>query len=241
MFEHLDDAGKIVHDGDRTLVITGKKALLTKSYDNYKKLFDLSDVTFKKYLPHEMRFLSPDELQVTFFEKSYSPLDILQRVKTIDQPHVNWMLSRLLEFATYLSKNGLSHNGLNMDSVYFIPRNHGCVIISFYHLNNQNEKLVSLSGRRINLYPAYNLVNKISSPSVDISSCKRTALQLMGDETGFGDGFVNDPHYNDNLITYLRNEEHDTLQSYQGYRELLSRFYAKKFHELKLEDYEKTA
>src|SRR6185369_457508 len=199
MFQHLDDAGKIIHDGDRTITITGKKALLTKSYDNYHKIYEQSEGTsFLKYLPHEMKFLQPDELQITFYEKAFSPLDIMQRLKTIDQPHVNWMLSRMLEFATWLEQISLVHCGLNSDSVYFMPRNHGVVVISFYHLTNVNEKLSSLSGRRINLYPAHNLITKIATNTIDISSCKRTAFEMMGDPTGFGDGFVNDPHFNDN-------------------------------------------
>lgn len=236
MFKHLDDAGELTHN-DLTVTITGKKALLTKSLDNYKKLMSLqgeNNKHFQKYIPHNIEKVSDEELKITFFEKAYPLPYILSKFNNkLDQPHVNWILSRILEFSTWLSKIGVSHNGINLDSIYVIPRNHGMVCVSFYHMSKLEEKLSSVSGRHINLYPAYNLVKKITKSNIDIVCAKRTAMMLMGDASSLGDSFVNDVHYNNELIAYLRKEDHDCLTSYNEYRAILKRFYnTKQFHEL---------
>jgi len=241
MFIHLDDAGQLQHDNDCTVIITGKNVLLEKSYENYKKLMAFkgeNNQHFQKYIPHAIEKISSQELKVTFYERAYSLNYVLQKFNDkLDQPHVNWILSRIMELATWLNKIDYVHCGLNLDSLYIIPRNHGLVCLSFYHMTPVNEKLSSISGRYVNLYPSYNLVTKLATPNIDIVSAKKTALRLMGDKSYIGEVFNNDVHYNENLIKYLRQEDHDTLNSYNTYRDILRAHYnTKQFHQLIIEE-----
>lgn len=235
MYLHLDDAGQLTHEGTN-IKLVGKPDLIKKSYQNYQKLMALNtenDKHFQKYIPQHITMVSEQELLITLYESAYSLTYVLSHFNNkIDQPHVNWILSRILEFATWINTTGYVHCGINLDSLYIVPRNHALVCVSFYHMTKIDQPITTISGRYINMYPSYNIVKKIATPMIDVSCAKKTALFLLGDTSMLGKVFDKDPHYNTLFIDFLKYEYDDVLSSYKAYRNLLDSNYTKKFHEM---------
>lgn len=237
MYTHSDDAGQIIHDMDRSVTIVGSPTLIDRSFQNYRMLRSFNtdkDRHFQKYIPHQIEKISDEELRITFFEKAYSLRYVYDNFdQRFDQPHVNWVLSRILELSGWLNQIGKVHCGLNLDSLYIIPRNHGLVCISFYHMKNINEQLTTVSGKFINMYPSFNIVKKIATPNMDVSCAKKIAMMLMGDKTMIGDVLMNDVHVNNDLIKFLKYESDDVIETYKAYRYILTNIYdTGRFHEM---------
>ncbi|HEU5290682.1 MAG TPA: hypothetical protein VFU05_08585 [Cyclobacteriaceae bacterium] len=225
-----DDAGVIQVLNERSLRFTGDKTFLEKSLINYNRLNSLRDTTsqhFKKYLPSEMR-MEGDALLLKNADRIV-PLTHLQ----LSVEHVNWITSRILEFVSWLHQMGFSHNGINPESFYILPENHGIVCVSFYHMSALNESLATVSGRYLSWYPPIVLDKKTAIPYTDIITTKRTALYLLGDKSG--NGIRLKKTCNNELIDFLTKPQHDAFTTYDEFRKLLLKLYGKpKFHTLNI-------
>lgn len=226
--EHKDDAGIVTYFPDHCL-IKGDKKLLKVSLDNYKKLVSFkstNDLPFRKYLPKQIEF-EGDNLKISF-DKRAIPLSFVGK---LPQEHVNWILSRLLEICGWFDKIGYSHAGLNLDSVYIVPENHGIMIVSFYHLTKIEQNLKTISGRYKSFYPYIIFAQKKATSFIDIELSKRIATFLLGDPSGNGTMLLKT--FNKDFINFLLT--YDTRDSFcilKTYRELLNKNFEKKFYSL---------
>lgn len=226
---HHDDAGVITYSLF-TIIITGDASLLKKSYENYKKLMALSDqssVHFKKYIPTSGRFLSENELE---FKIDYRAVPICS-LGTQPHMHVNWITSRMLEFAAWLNQNGYSHAGFNPESLYVIPENHGLMCVSFYHLTRTGDKLTTISGKYQHFYPTDLKTTKKATAAIDIELAKRTAIYLLGDQSGTGNKLKKT--HNEDVLNFLQKSHDNSYEAYDQYREMLRKnFDTKQFNKL---------
>ncbi len=201
---------------------------LTVSVNNYNKFQQLrsdADIHFKKYLPKECRRQTDGAFRF-LFEKRAIPLSGLQ----LPQEHVNWVLNRLLEYIAYLSQSGFVHGGLNPESVFIVPENHGIQVVSFYHLAKKNSRIHTVSGRYMNWYPAQVLKTKIASPVTDLECAKRIAASLLGDASGNAVKFRKT--HNEDFINFLLTRHDDAYQCLTRYRQLLRRNFKTGFYSL---------
>lgn len=225
---YSDDAGAFKSNG-QFVEFSGDEALLKESFKNYQILTRLSgaDHLFK-YLPSRMNFHN-GKIRIDF-EKRAVPLVGLN----LPQKHVNWVLSRMIEFSAMLhEKGGYSHNGINPESIFVVPETHGIVVTSFYHMAKLGGTVQMISGRYKNWYPASLFREKKATQTIDIELAKKTAICLLGDTSGCGVKLkkTHDPHFLDFVISQSQD---DSAKIFRDYRAMIDKNYEKKFHILDL-------
>lgn len=226
--KHSDDAGTVSY-GLKTVHIIGDAALIKKSLDNYNYLMSLKDDSskhFQKYLPVSAKPISDNEIE---FALEYRAVP-LSSLGTQPQEHVNWILSRMLEFSCWINQVGYSHAGINPESIYVMPENHGMSCISFYHMGRLGTPLKTISAQYQNFYPPQVFKNKKYESNIDVDLCKRTALYLLGDKSG--SGVVLRKTHNNEIIDFLQKQSYEPADNYKEYRELLKKHFETKFHVL---------
>lgn len=226
---YTDDAGAI-HFNGYFATFGGDKPLLELSLTNYQKLANLrteSSEHFKRYLPPNLTFVN-DLLRIDFKERAL-PLQHLQ----LPQEHVNWILSRLLEFSAWLNQEGYCHAGINPDSIFVVPETHGIICTSFYHLTKVGNNLSTISAKHKHWYPAHLFTSKTATPDIDLELAKRLAIYLLGDKSG--NGVLLKKTHNEEFIDFLIKHHSDPYDTYQVYRSLLKKLFGPaKFHPLEL-------
>ncbi len=227
--KYKDESG-IFYSKGLEAVYEGDPKILLQSVDNYKKLMSFKDdraKNFQKYLPESMN-LSDDKLIVKFSKRAV-PLAALPKM---EQKHVNWIASRILEFATWVNSVGLSHNGLNLESVYVTPQDHGIQVASFYMMTPMNEKLKGISGKYKTWYPPSIFKNKTAASSIDITLAKKIGIYLLGDKSGVGTKLKRDSDVNQEMLNFFISHSEDPNTTYFHYRDLLTKNFERKFYEL---------
>lgn len=223
-----DDAGEVTYFTNKVL-FKGEADLLTRSLNNYNNLRLLRDsnsLHFQKYMPIHLSM--KDGVLQADLEKRAIPLTEM----LLDQKHVNWVLSRLLEYCSWLEEVGYVHGGINPESVFIIPENHGLQVCSFYHMAKTGNKAKTISGRYKNWYPSSLFREKTAEATTDIELAKKTAIYLMGDRSGSGVSLkkTHDPAFTDFVISYHRNAH----KAFFEYRAMLKAKSESKFHELSI-------
>jgi len=171
--------------------------------------------------------ISETELQFTLAYRAVP----LSSLGVVEQKHANWMLSRMFEFASWINQIGYSHAGINPESIYIMPENHGMCCISFYHMTKLDKPLKAISAQYKNFYPPQVFTNKKAESNIDIELSKRTTIYLLGDKSGSGT-VLRKTHENE-IIDFLQKQGDDTIQNYNEYRDLLRKFFdMKQFHTL---------
>jgi len=224
---HIDDAGTVTYTILKTSIV-GAKPILDFSLSNFNKLLsfkDKMDLDFQRYIPKSAILESGDPSTLTFnFALRAIPLSSLG---TLPQEHVNWILSRMLEFIAYIHKKGYVHAGINPDSVYVEPINHGINVMSFYHMTTLDKKMGTASGKWLYMYPDHVKKDKIAKADIDIELCKRTAIYLLGDKSGIGN--VLRKTHSIPFIDFCQKKHTDPVQAFLDYRAMLEKNFEKKF------------
>ncbi|WP_027003650.1 hypothetical protein [Hugenholtzia roseola] len=225
-----DDAGVIVKVDAQSYLFKGEKEILEKSYQNYQALLALKDDAskhFRKYLPTQMSWQGGG-LLVQTGEESALCYDL-----KLEEKHVAWAASRMLEFVSWLHQVGYVHGGLVPQSWAIIPKTHGMVCLSFYHLTPLNGNLETLSGAYSDWYPSSVFAEKKATPNLDLSIIQKVAISLLGDPSGAGVKLK--ATHDENLINFWIQSHQEAFTTYEKYRKLLQDLYGKpKFYPLTL-------
>jgi serine/threonine protein kinase len=203
--------------------------LLDKSLSNYNILKSLKGDTalhFQKYIPVSAS-LNGGKLSFKM-DKRAVPLSGLE----LPQEHVNWILSRALEFTAWLHSVGYVHCGITPESVFVIPENHGIQICSFYHMKPIGSRVTTISAKYKNWYPPNLFSSKEATPNVDIELCKKTAICLLGDKSG--SGIKLKKTHNEKFMDFVIAQHYDSYDTFSQYRKLLKDNFEKKFYSLNL-------
>ncbi len=223
-----DDAGA-VRAQNLSITFVGDPKLLLQSYRNYGYLKSLNSPAaqhFKRYLPESM---SLDAAVLTMnLRHRAAPLTGL----ILQQGHANWILSRLLEVASWLAQEGWTHGGINPESVFVVPETHGIILTSFYHLTPREGMVKTISAEYKNWYPDALFAKKIAEPLIDLELCKRTTAAILGDPSGLGMKLK--LTHNKAFIDFLLTAHPDAFDCYDKYRKLLDKQFPKKFLPLNL-------
>jgi hypothetical protein len=225
------EKGEIYHDevaefstNGYTTIYSADRIILANNHNNYQALVHAAKGMaphLLNYLPKDMT-LTDDGLVVSSSDR-HIPIGKMQ----LPQEHVNWVLSRLLEFSMMCNKCGFSHCGLNPESVFLVPETHGIVINSFYHLSRIDQKVQTIAAAYKNWYPAKLFVDKIATSSIDLELSKKMAINLLGDRSGSGIKLKKD--HNESWIDYVIQQDDDPIQSYDNYRRILKQQFETKF------------
>ena len=230
---YADETGDF-HMFDKKIIykVTDKnRKLLTKSFENYKRLkskTDKASVDFHRYLPESM-----------VLEKDRFTINLKDRVvplteQKLPQIHVNWLFSRMFEFCLWLRQNEISHMGMNPTTVLVVPETHGVIITSFYHMSQINKKVKTISAKYKMWYPTTLFSKKIATPDIDLELCKKIVLYLWGDRSAAGTVLKRDKEVNQKILTFLLTKHQCEYDDYKAYRKILKENFEKKFYPLDL-------
>jgi len=225
---HADDAGCVTYKTDKCSIV-GDVNILNFSLKHFNKLIsykDKIDLDFQRYLPKSAKITTEDSISTLEFNLPLRCIPI-SALGTLPQGHVNWIFSRMLEFIAYIYKKGYVHAGINPDSIYVEPVNHGINAMSFYHMTEIGKKLGTASGKYLYMYPDHVRVDKIATPDIDIELCKRTAIYLLGDKSGIGT-MLRKTHSLP-FLDFIGKRHTDPIQTYIEFRKLLDDNFERKF------------
>ena len=213
-------------------VYSADRKLLSLNRSNYLKLVSLKDESsrhFQKYLPEILDTERGNEYYLQYPTRAI-PISAYQNAEL---RHVNWILSRLLEFSCWINQNHLCHAGINPDSIFIVPENHGIICTSFFHLTELDMKLKTVTGKYIHFYPSTVTIDKMASSTIDTTLSKKTAIYLLGDCSGNGAKLRGT--LPEEYLDFLQRIDYNPLECYQTFRNILSKhFNTKEFHELKI-------
>ncbi|MEM1214582.1 MAG: hypothetical protein AAGJ82_02770 [Bacteroidota bacterium] len=220
-----DDAGELTAF-DHAINFRGDYAGLVRSYENYQKLKQLRNAAaghFHRFLPE------------TYVLRSELRADYPARIAALNGRqfplhHVNWILSRLLEFCAWLAQESYVHAGLHPGSIWLVPKTHGILIPSFYHLTRRGGRLKTISATYQHWYPANTFTEKRAHSAIDLEMAKRTAAYLLGDRSGSGVLLRRDlpGPVTDFLLAY----HEDAYACYDEFRQLLRQHFTPKYYPL---------
>ena len=230
--KYIDDSGEFTSNGYEVNYSgdsEDSKRLYETSCKNFNTLISIKDKTidhFRKYMPHEMA-VTDGKLNVKFAYRAVPLSDL-----TLPQEHVNWILSRMLEYSAWLSQMGYVHCGINPESIFIIPETHGIMVTSFYHLTKKGDKAKTISGKYQSWYPPSLFSAKKATSDIDLELSKKTAIYLLGDKSGAGIKLRKT--HNEKFLDFVIKHEADAYKAFTDYREFLSKNFEKKFHILNL-------
>lgn len=181
---------------------------------------------FDKYLPFATPTLNASDGLKVIFENDALPLSMLP--KPLPQEHVNWIVSRILELATWFHQEGYVHAGFTPDSIWVNPRTHGIICPTFYHMQKIGERLTTISAKYKGFYPTSVFTDKIADPNIDIEMIKRIAAYLLGDVSGNG-SVLRKTHNVDYVNFILNYDSNSSFDVYEKYRALLAKNFPKQF------------
>lgn len=210
-------------------ITDANRAMVTWSVENYRHLIHdgkLKTPHFTKYMPLQMS-ITKDFLGVAF-EKRSIPISKL----ILPQEHVNWILSRLLEYSLLLNQLGYVHCGLNPESIFITPENHGIVIMNYYHLTKVGGKVGTINGDYKNWYPAKLFIDKLATAEIDLRLAKKIAAYLLGDPSGSGVRLKKD--HNEHWVNFILQQDTDPVKCYDNYRRILKENFESKFYILNI-------
>jgi serine/threonine protein kinase len=222
---YFDDAGTVTYK-PTVCSIQGNELVLKQSLNNYNKLMSFKermDIDFQRYIPKSGKLIDNSKLDFNLSNRCIP----LSTIGSLPQGHVNWILSRMLEFIGYIHKKGYIHAGINPDSVYVEPINHGINVMSFYHMTEANKKLSTASGKWIYMYPDHIKTKKLATPDIDIELCKRTAVCLLGDKSGIGTCLRKT--HNLAFLDFINKKHDDPIEAFFDYRKMLENNFERKF------------
>ena len=232
-----DESGKYKSNG-YVVKFEGDKKLLKLSLENYNKLKaarkkDFHHEYLHKYMPKSMKF-NGDVLEVELHARAVPLSELILKYPEVDQKHVNWILSRMLEFAALCNQAGYAHMGINLDSIFIIPKDddygHGIQVVSFYHVAAHHTPAKTICGKYKGWYPASLFKDKVPSAMVDMELAKKTAIYLLGDKSGSGVKFRKT--HNKPFMDFVIQQHTDIVTAFKQYRDMLSANFEKKFYTL---------
>ena len=187
---------------------------------------------FMRYMPSNLEF--ENETLVYRSKNKCIPLSKVIRLLPENEKgaHVNWIFSRMIEFVSMLESLGVTHAGLNPDSIFILPETHVIKVTSFYHVCTG--KIKTINGKYKNYYPTQLFDTKETGSYVDICLAKKTAICCLGDVSGSGVRLRLDSNINQNVLNYLLTTDTDAFLSMRRWREVLDNNYVKRFVELKI-------
>lgn len=230
---YTDDAGSVYKDG-LNLVFTGPEDLIRYSYVNWNSIISSQDKVSQniaRYMCSKARMsealVAGKKSPVLYMKREKPAFRVsAQRIKDkfpdgLSERHVAWIASRMYEFVALLHTQGLVHSGINPESVFIVPETHGIYVTSFYHMKPMDSKLETISAKYKNWYPAKTLYDKKAIETIDIELVGRTALYLLGDQTGTGYSLLRKKGSTQKFIKFFMSHSENSGEHYGKYRELL--------------------
>lgn len=218
-----DDSGEFVCN-DYWVLYRGEPQAIGQGGRKQQEIEALAPDHLKRYMPYNW-----DSEHSFVLSQRALPLANL----TLPQEHVNWVVSRLLEFCMLLHRHtGRAHLGLTPAQVMLVPETHGIAVAGFYHSAAINGRVSTISAAYRHWYPGQMLVDKKATELADLEMVKRVGAYLLGDRSGLGTCLRKTHH--PEFIDFLLSSDDDSLACYEKYREMLNSNFPSQFIHLNI-------
>lgn len=199
------------YEGDKNVIEAGRKSQI--------QIAKGASLQLSRYMPYE--WISDN--QIKFLDRAL-PLSGL----VLHQDHVNWIVSRLIEFCMLLHKRtGQIHMGLTPDNIFVVPETHGVSVAGFYHSKPDGGKVTTISAKYKGWYPASMFKDKIARESIDLQMVKKIAAVLLGDKSGTGTSLRRT--HNKDYVDFILSSDTDSKECFKRYRDMIEKNFAKQF------------
>lgn len=218
-----DDSGDFLTN-DHWVSFQGDRQAVAHAKRNQQEAVQGGPEHFKRYMPYTW-----DSEYSFLLSQRAIPLVNL----TLPQEHVNWVVSRLLEFCMLLHRHtGGAHLGLTPAQVMLVPETHGIAVAGFYHAAPLNGRVSTISAAYRHWYPGQMLKDKKATENADLEMVKRIGAYLLGDRSGLGTSLRKTHHRE--FVDFLLGYDDDSLACYEKYRKMLDRNFPSQFIHLNI-------
>lgn len=229
-FDHLDDAGAVVYNQGYILFKGDPQAIKT-SFQRYASLMNLRGKDaefFQGYLPTGC-VLEGVQLKLNIPTRAV-PISSLGEM---EPRHVYWIVSRMLELASWFWQVDMVHGGFNPNTIYVRPKDHGIICPTFYHMVGAHSRMKTISSEFSNWYPPELLKDKKAIDGLDAHLIKKIGIYLLGDPSGIGNKLRG--RYGPWVMDFFTAPFESNEVIYRKFRKLLEEHTdTTKFHELKV-------
>lgn len=145
---------------------------------------------FARYFPEQLRAVDTTTGTVLVYRKTSDLLllqDVLDHYKgKMPARHVAWVISRLLNIACYLERQGkVAHNGIGLDSVFISPQHHSAALLGGWWFSTGLGQPLRAISRKASLYaPPDVLAQKVGDARTDLELIKALGRELLGASAG---------------------------------------------------------
>jgi hypothetical protein len=161
-----------------------------------------------RYLPKVIEYHETTTDVVVSIEKPADLIrlrDLLTHLGTIDAKHVAWMVSRMLNLASYLENQKLCHHDFSLDTLFTSPEHHSlCLLGGWWYAASAGSDLKGkiLPARTIANGPSSLIATKIATLRTDPELIRLTGRELLGDASGIS--LASNPDIRPEIASWLR-------------------------------------
>ena len=142
-----------------------------------------------KYLPSIKGYYETSDSVIIMMDKPSDLIrmkDLVEYYKgSVDPRHVAWMISRMLNLASYLEWAKICHGDFSLDTLFISPEFHSvCIIGGWWYSSAIGTKPLALPSRTINNAPSEFMKDKLSVLGIDPELIKLTSRELLGNANG---------------------------------------------------------
>lgn len=102
---------------------------------------------------------------------------------SIDDKHVAWIISRLINIACFLKTNNIVHNGININNCFVSLENHLVYLFGgWWYATKEDEKMFGTTKEIFNVMPISSKQSKKSNSATDIELIKLLGRYLLGEK-----------------------------------------------------------
>ena len=218
-----DDSGNF-RTNDFWLCYHGEKNVIDFGRTQQQLIYNIASPHLKKYMPYAWE----GDQKLVFQHRALSLVGM-----TLAQEHVNWVVSRLLEFCMQLHRQtGQAHMGLVPGHLFLLPETHGICVTGFYHVTPLGKRVNTVSAAWRHWYPDDIFRTKTATEHADLEMVKRVGAYLLGDGSGLGTALIKT--HNKDFVNFLLSSDHDSLDCYEKYRAMLDKNFPKQFIHLNI-------
>lgn len=194
---------------------------------------------FARYFPAGVRKIDTKSGAILLMTKAPDTVllqDVLEHYEgKVPSRHVAWIISRLLNIACYLDRQGLiAHNAIGPDTVFISPATHGVSLLGgWWFAAGIGQKMLAASARMRLSAPPDVLRTKVGDTRTDMEMIKALARELLGDASGVR--LASDAAVPSAMVDWLQlSTNQSAVDTYRDWQEhvLPAAFGARKFVEM---------
>lgn len=218
-----DDSGTYLTN-NHWVLYQGEGAMVTDARQRQQHIASKGTEHLRRYMPYVW-----EGANLLVLERRAVPLAGL----TLPQEHVNWVVSRLLEFCMLLhGHTDHAHLGLTPAHVMLVPETHGIAVAGFYHATALGARASTISAAFRHWYPEQLMRDKHAAEYVDLEMVKRLGAYLLGDRSGLGTSLIRSHH--PAFVDFLLSADTDSIACYEKYRTMLAQHFPSRFIHLNI-------